>query len=821
MFERFTGDARTVVVLAQDEARRLGHHYVGSEHLLLALWRKGGPVVERVLADTLVKLEQVEAAIVAAFRLDDSAPRPTSLPFSGTAKRVLDQALREALSMGHNHIGAEHLLLGITRDPNSLASIVLGGLGVDSSRLRSSAMQHLAEAEAASTGPAPAAAGRSRAARPASVLEAFSRNLTAEAARGDLDPVVGRQREIDRILQILVRRTKTNPVLVGDPGVGKTALVEGLAARVAAGQVPAKLAGIQIHSVDMGALVAGTRFRGDFEERIKALIDEAKERPEVVLFLDEIHTLVGTGAGEGTLDAAQMLKPALARGEIRLIGATTTDEYRHIEQDPALERRFAPVQVEEPTVTQTIAVLRGLREHYETHHELTITDDALEAAARLSARYLPERRLPDKAFDLLDEAAARVRLVLDAGAEGLQRLVTHLSETDALRNVATVDGDTREAERLATELRAIQQDVVAVRRTLDGNGSVAAGDVAAALATWTGIPAETLTGAEAARLVGMEEVLARRLVGQQHATAAVSAAVRRSRSGMGDPNRPVGSFLFLGPTGVGKTELARALAEFLFGDVSAMVRIDMSEYMEAHTVSRLVGAPPGYVGHDAGGQLTEAVRRRPYRLVLLDEVEKAHPEVFNTLLQVLDDGRLTDGQGRTVDFTNTVIVMTSNLGSDQLNRRTTGFTGGQLPVDHNRVVALDAVKKAFRPEFVNRIDEVIVFDPLDPAAVEAIATKFAQQVIQRAATRGLQLSFAPEALAHLARAGFDPELGARPLRRVFQRQVEDPLAEGILLGHFGPGDTAVVETDLDVETGRSSIVIRHRQGNPLVDLMTN
>ncbi|MDX1689594.1 MAG: ATP-dependent Clp protease ATP-binding subunit [Acidimicrobiia bacterium] len=818
MFERFTDRARRVVVLAQEEARLLNHNYIGTEHILLGLIHEGEGVAARALEGMGISLESVRTQVVEIIGQGAQAPSG-HIPFTPRAKKVLELSLREALQLGHNYIGTEHILLGLIREGEGVAAQVLQKLGAELHKVRQTVIQLLSGAQSEDE---PTAAGaRSSSSESSSrrgggsessgstVLDQFGRNLTQYAREGKLDPVIGRHREIERVMQVLSRRTKNNPVLIGEPGVGKTAIVEGLASNVVAGEVPDTLRGKHIYTLDLGALVAGSRYRGDFEERLKKVLKEIRTRGDIILFIDEIHTLVGAGAAEGAIDAASILKPMLARGELQTIGATTLEEYRkYLEKDSALERRFQPIQVDEPTVADTIQILSGLREKYESHHRATYTDSALVSAANLADRYIADRQLPDKAIDLLDEAGSRMRIKRKAPTPELEDVETQLSDARSQKEEAV---QAQQYER-AAQLRDKERELVADRQRLesevdDGVETVTSvideEQIAEVLAQWTGIPVQSLTEEETEKLLKMEENLHQRIVGQEEAIVAVSRAIRRTRAGLKDPKRPAGSFIFLGPSGVGKTETAKALAEFLFGDESSLIQLDMSEYMEKHTVSRLVGSPPGYVGYDEGGQLTEAVRRKPFSVVLFDEIEKAHPDVFNTLLQILEDGRLTDSQGRTVDFKNTVIIMTSNLGTKELKQKAIGFVEQTEDVSYEQIKAkvTDALKQQFRPEFLNRIDEIIVFHELTMDEVKSIVDLMLRRVREQLKSQALDLALSDAAKELLATKGYDPALGARPLRRAIQRMLEDPLSEKVLFGEFSAGSTILVDVDEEDENG--------------------
>ncbi|MDA8186059.1 MAG: ATP-dependent Clp protease ATP-binding subunit [Acidimicrobiales bacterium] len=813
MFERFTDRARRVLVLAQEEARLLNHSFIGTEHILLGLIHEGEGVAAKALEQLGISLEAVREKVEETIGLSGSAPSG-SPPFTPRAKKVLELSLREALQLGHNYIGTEHMLLGLVREGEGVAAQVLVSLGADLARVRQQVIQLLSgyqgkETAGASVGPS---SGETSTGSP--VLDQFGRNLTQLAREGKLDPVIGREKEIERVMQVLSRRTKNNPVLIGEPGVGKTAIVEGLSQRIVANDVPETLKAKQLYTLDLGALVAGSRYRGDFEERLKKVLKEIRTRGDIVLFIDELHTLVGAGAAEGAIDAASILKPMLARGELQTIGATTLDEYRkHLEKDAALERRFQPIKVEQPTVAHTIEILKGLRDRYETHHSVTITDQALVAAANLADRYLADRQLPDKAIDLIDEAGSRLRIRRMTTPPDYKKLEEDIARIRSDKEAAIERQAFDQAKKLAEQEKERIDRKAAMEAEWRADGVelfdiVDEEVIAEVLANWTGIPVYRLTEEETAKLLRMEEELHKRVVGQEEAIKALSRAIRRTRAGLKDPKRPSGSFIFLGPTGVGKTELAKALAEFLFDDEDALIQLDMSEYMEKHTVSRLVGSPPGYVGYEEGGQLTEAVRRKPFSVVLFDEVEKAHPDVFNALLQILEDGRLTDAQGRSVDFKNTVLIMTSNLGTADLRKSSVGFAKASEAVSYERMKAKvhDALKVHFRPEFLNRIDEVIVFHELSRDEVVQIVDLMVRRVSDQLMSQGIALELTDAAKVLLAEKGYDPTLGARPLRRAIQQQIEDPLSERILWKEFRVGETVVV----DVEDGE--IVFRAVEG---------
>ena len=807
MFERFTDRARRVVVLAQEEARLLNHNYIGTEHILLGLIHEGEGVAAKALESLGISLEAVRSQVEELIGQGGSSPSG-HIPFTPRAKKVLELSLREALQLGHNYIGTEHILLGLIREGEGVAAQVLVKLGADLSRVRQQVIQLLSgySGSGAPSGEKAGVTSRGGGGDSASgslVLDQFGNNLTKAAREKKLDPVIGRQRETERVMQVLSRRTKNNPVLIGESGVGKTAIVEGLAQMIANDEVPETIAGKQVYTLDLGALVAGSRYRGDFEERLKKVLKEIKTRGDIVLFIDEIHTLVGAGAAEGAIDAASILKPMLARGELQTIGATTLDEYRkHFEKDAALERRFQPIRVEEPTVAHTIEILKGIRERYETHHRVTITDQALVAAANLADRYITDRHLPDKAIDLIDEAGSRLRIKRMHTPEDLRELESSLNEIVLRKKAAVESQDFEEAGRLRDQEKELLTKKEAKESEIRSSGvdlfdEVDEEAIAEVLSVWTGIPVYKLTEEETQKLLHMEDELHKRVIGQEDAIKAVSQAIRRTRAGLKDPKRPSGSFVFLGPSGVGKTELAKTLAEFLFGDEDALIALDMSEYMEKHTVSRLVGSPPGYVGYDEGGQLTEAVRRRPFSVVLFDEVEKAHPDVFNTLLQILEEGRLTDAQGRTVDFRNTVLIMTSNLGTADLRKANLGFAKADEAVSYERMKnkVQDALKAHFKPEFLNRIDDTIVFHELTVSEVTRIVDLMIRRLSTQLAGQGLGLELTDAAKEFLAREGYDPTMGARPLRRAIQRLVEDPLSERLLNKEFTAGEIIVVDID--------------------------
>ena len=830
MFERFTDRARRVVVLAQEEARLLNHNYIGTEHILLGLIHEGEGVAAKALESLGISLEAVRQQVEEIIGQGGQSPSG-HIPFTPRAKKVLELSLREALQLGHNYIGTEHILLGLIREGEGVAAQVLVKLGADLSRVRQQVIQLLSgypgsqsgEGQTSGSGEKATAGGGSgsESASGSLVLDQFGRNFTQLAREKKLDPVIGRERETERMMQVLSRRTKNNPVLVGEPGVGKTAIVEGLAQAIADDNVPETLHNKQLYTLDLGALVAGSRYRGDFEERLKKVLKEIKTRGDIILFIDEMHTLVGAGAAEGAIDAASILKPMLARGELQTIGATTLDEYRkHLEKDAALERRFQKVVVDEPSVAHTIEILKGLRERYEQHHRVTITDQALVAAANLADRYISDRFLPDKAIDLIDEAGSRLRIHRMQTPPDYREIENELADVVSKKKEAVESQDFEAAGQLRDrekELLANKEEKDAEMRAsgVDLFDEVDEEGIAEVLSLWTGIPVYKLTEEETTKLLRMEDELHRRVIGQEEAIKAVSQAIRRTRAGLKDPKRPSGSFIFLGPSGVGKTELAKTLAEFLFGDEDAMISLDMSEYMEKHTVSRLVGSPPGYVGYEEGGQLTEAVRRKPFSVVLFDEIEKAHTDVFNTLLQILEEGRLTDSQGRSVDFRNTVLIMTSNLGTADLRKAQVGFSRNDEAVSYEKMKEKvnDALKAHFRPEFLNRIDDVIVFHELTQKEVISIVDLMIVRVTEQLAGQGMGLEVSPDAKVFLGEKGYDPTLGARPLRRAIQRLVEDPLSERLLWKEFRAGQIikADLEPDPDNE-GESRIVFTGEEG---------
>ncbi|HZA17670.1 MAG TPA: ATP-dependent Clp protease ATP-binding subunit [Pseudonocardiaceae bacterium] len=803
MFERFTDRARRVVVLAQEEARMLNHNYIGTEHILLGLIHEGEGVAAKALESLGIALEGVRQQVEEIIGQGQQAPSG-HIPFTPRAKKVLELSLREALQLGHNYIGTEHILLGLIREGEGVAAQVLVKLGADLNRVRQQVLQLLSGYQGKE--PTESGSGRGEGTPSSSlVLDQFGRNLTASAREGKLDPVIGRGKEIERVMQVLSRRTKNNPILVGEPGVGKTAVVEGLAQNIIKGEVPETLKDKQLYTLDLGSLVAGSRYRGDFEERLKKVLKEIRTRGDIILFIDEVHTLVGAGAAEGAIDAASILKPMLARGELQTIGATTLDEYRkHIEKDPALERRFQPIQVGEPPVDHTIEILKGLRDRYEAHHRVSITDSALVAAATLADRYINDRFLPDKAIDLVDEAGARMRIRRMTAPPDLREFDEKIA---AVRRDKESAIDAQDFEK-AAKLRDSEKQLLVKKSErekqwkagdLDVVAEVDEEQIAEVLANWTGIPVFKLTEEETTRLLRMEDELHKRIIGQHEAVKAVSKAMRRTRAGLKDPKRPSGSFIFAGPSGVGKTELSKALAEFLFGDDDALIQIDMGEFHDRYTASRLFGAPPGYVGYEEGGQLTEKVRRKPFSVVLFDEIEKAHQEVYNTLLQVLEDGRLTDGQGRTVDFKNTVIIFTTNLGTSDISKAVgLGFSvGNDESSNYERMKSKvnDEVKKHFRPEFLNRIDDTIVFHQLTEEEIIRMVDLMISRVEVQLRNKDMELELTTMAKRLLAKRGFDPVMGARPLRRTIQREIEDQMSEKILFGEIEPGQIIIVDAE--------------------------
>jgi ATP-dependent Clp protease ATP-binding subunit ClpC len=847
MFERFTERARKVVVLAQEEARHFNHNYIGTEHLLLGLLREDEGVAARALTSLNVTLDEVREQVESIVGYGEEGSGGQA-PFTPRSKKVLELALREALQLGHNYIGTEHILLGLVRESEGVAARVLSNLDIDPDKVRREVVRMLGGGRGqrgrGSSSGSQQGSGEQRGSQQGGVeakrpktrqLDQYGRNLTVAAEEGQIDPVVGRATEIERIMQILVRRTKNNPVIIGEPGVGKTAIVEGLADEIANDRVPEILKGKEVYTLDLGSLVAGSKYRGEFEERLKKIMKEITDHGDIILFIDEMHNLVGAGAAEGAIDAASILKPALARGELQVVGATTLDEYRkHVEKDKALERRFQKIQVGEPTVEETEQILRGLREKYESHHKIQITDEALKSAAELGDRYISDRFLPDKAIDLVDEAASKMKIKTMSSPPYYKEVDDELSDIRS-RKEAAIDGQQfeeaaglrDEEKRLAVQRREIEENWREQEDGGDGETprvSIGETEIAEIVSMWTGIPVKKMTEEESAKLLKMEDALHGRVVGQNEAIKSVSRSIRRTMAGLKDPDRPSGSFVFLGPTGVGKTELARTLSEYLFGDQDSMIRLDMSEYMERHTTSRLVGSPPGYVGYDEGGQLTEQVRRKPYSVVLLDEIEKAHPEVFNILLQILEDGQLTDAQGRVVDFKNTLLIMTSNVGAQTINKtKSLGFTDEESGPSYKEMKSrvTGELKKIFRPELLNRIDETIVFHKLEREDMRHIIEIQVKRLRQQLVEREISLEFTPEALDKLSDAGYDPAYGARPLKRVIQRHVEDPMSEMFLKGEVPAGAKVTVETnDVDVdeaeENGSSIVDIKVTQSKEVV-----
>jgi ATP-dependent Clp protease ATP-binding subunit ClpC len=827
MFERFTDRARRVVVLAQEEARMLSHNYIGTEHILLGLIHEGEGVAAKALESLDISLEAVRAQVEEIIGQGQQAPSG-HIPFTPRAKKVLELSLREALQLGHSYIGTEHILLGLIREGEGVAAQVLQKLGADLNRVRQQVIQLLSGFQGKESGQAAAATAGAGGDAPSSslVLDQFGRNLTQDAREGKLDPVIGREQEIERVMQILSRRTKNNPVLIGEPGVGKTTIVEGLAQDIVKGNVPETLKDKQIYTLDLGALVAGSRYRGDFEERLKKVLKEIRTRGDIVLFIDEIHTLVGAGAAEGAIDAASILKPMLARGELQTIGATTLDEYRkYLEKDAALERRFQPIQVAEPSIAHTIEMLKGLRDRYEAHHRVTITDEALVSAATLADRYISDRFLPDKAIDLIDEAGSRLRIRRMTAPADLREYDDKIADVRQ-RKEGAIDGQDFEA---AARLRDEEKQLILAKAErekqwragdMDEVAEVDEELIAEVLAVATGIPIVKLSEEESSRLLKMEDELHKRVIGQEEAVKALSRAIRRTRAGLKDPKRPGGSFIFAGPSGVGKTWLSKTLAEFLFGDEDALIQLDMSEYGEKHTVSRLFGSPPGYVGYEEGGQLTEKVRRKPFSVVLFDEVEKAHPDIFNSLLQILEEGRLTDSQGRVVDFKNCVIIMTTNLGTRDIAKGVNlGFQqagDAQGSYDRMKAKVSEELKQHFRPEFLNRVDEIIVFPPLSQEQIVSMVDNMIAAVELRLRDRDMRIELTQGAKNLLAQRGFDPVLGARPLRRTVQREIEDVLAEKMLYGEVGPGQIVLV--DVDGEGPNAAFTFEGQKVSELPDL---
>ncbi|WNQ11710.1 ATP-dependent protease ATP-binding subunit ClpC [Paenibacillus aurantius] len=804
MFGRFTERAQKVLALAQEEAVRLGHNNIGTEHILLGLIREGEGIAAKALIALGLGLEKIQDEVESL--IGRGQEQPTNIAYTPRAKKVIELSMDEARKLGHTYVGTEHILLGLIREGEGVAARVLNNLGISLNKARQQVLQLLGSSETVS----------SNHGSPANVntptLDGLARDLTAFAKEGNLDPVIGRSKEIERVIQVLSRRTKNNPVLIGEPGVGKTAIAEGLAQKIINNEIPETLRDKRVMTLDMGSVVAGTKYRGEFEDRLKKIMDEIRQAGNIILFIDELHTLIGAGGAEGAIDASNILKPALARGELQCIGATTLDEYRkYIEKDAALERRFQPITVDQPTVEEAIQILHGLRDRYEAHHRVKITDDAIEAAVKLSDRYITDRFLPDKAIDLIDEAGSKVRLHSYTVPPTLKEMETKLENVRKEKDAAVQSQEFEKAAALRDTEQKMREELEQTKnewKEKQGrtDSEVTPEDIAQVVASWTGIPVVKLAEEETERLLKMESILHERVIGQDEAVRAVSRAIRRARAGLKDVKRPMGSFIFLGPTGVGKTELARALAESLFGDENAVIRIDMSEYMEKHSTSRLVGAPPGYVGYEEGGQLTEKVRRKPYSVVLLDEIEKAHPEVFNILLQVLEDGRLTDSKGRTVDFRNTLIIMTSNVGAEMIKKNSSlGFTAGNdagRDYTNMKDKVMGELKKSFRPEFLNRIDEIIVFHSLEEEHIARIVSLMASDLRKRLKEQEVDFELTDAAMSYLAKEGFDPAYGARPLRRAIQKHIEDRLSEELLKGNIAKGDSLTI----DLKDGELEVV---------------
>ncbi|SMO80126.1 ATP-dependent Clp protease ATP-binding subunit ClpC [Melghirimyces algeriensis] len=795
MFGRFTERAQKVLALAQEEAVRLGHNNIGTEHILLGLVREDEGIAAKALMALGLGLEKIQNEVESL--IGRGQGEPSNIAYTPRAKKVIELSMDEARKLGHTYVGTEHILLGLIREGEGVAARVLNNLGVSLNKARQQVMQLLGSSEAVSSHQGTSANANTP------TLDSLARDLTSAAREDNLDPVIGRSKEIERVIQVLSRRTKNNPVLIGEPGVGKTAVAEGLAQKIVDGETPETLRGKRVMTLDMGTVVAGTKYRGEFEDRLKKIMEEIRQAGNIILFIDELHTLIGAGGAEGAIDASNILKPALARGDLQCIGATTLDEYRkYIEKDAALERRFQPITVEEPSTEEAIQILKGLRDRYEAHHRVKITDEAIETSVKLSDRYITDRYLPDKAIDLIDEAASKVRLSSYTVPPDLKEMEQKLEEVRKEKDAAVQSQEFEKAASLRDREQKLREELESTRnRWKEDQGrtdsEVGPEDIAEVVANWTGIPVKKLAEEESERLLNMEEILHKRVIGQDEAVRSVSRAIRRARAGLKDPKRPIGSFIFLGPTGVGKTELARALAEAMFGDEEAVIRVDMSEYMEKHSTARLVGAPPGYVGYDEGGQLTEKVRRKPYSVILFDEVEKAHPEVFNIMLQVLEDGRLTDGKGRTVDFRNTVIIMTSNVGADLIKQnKRLGFTvGDQAENEYESMKdnVMEELKKTFRPEFLNRIDDVIVFHSLKEEHLQQIVTLMSDQLRRRLQEQEIDFTLTDQAANYLAKAGFDPTYGARPLRRAIQKHIEDRLSEELLKGNIKHGDTVKID----------------------------
>ena len=796
MFGRFTERAQKVLALAQEEAIRLGHNNIGTEHILLGLTREGEGIAAKALYGLGLGSEKIQKEVENLIGKGQEASQ--TIHYTPRAKKVIELSMDEARKLGHSYVGTEHILLGLIREGEGVAARVLNNLGVSLNKARQQVLQLLGSNESGGH------QGGASASANTPTLDSLARDLTSIAREGSLDPVIGRGKEIQRVIEVLSRRTKNNPVLIGEPGVGKTAIAEGLAQQIVNNEVPEILRDKRVMTLDMGTVVAGTKYRGEFEDRLKKVMDEIRQAGNIILFIDELHTLIGAGGAEGAIDASNILKPSLARGELQCIGATTLDEYRkYIEKDAALERRFQPIRVDEPTLEESIQILEGLRDRYEAHHRVSITDEAIQAAVKLSDRYISDRFLPDKAIDLIDEAGSKVRLRSFTTPPNLKELEVKLEEVRKEKDSAVQSQEFEKAASLRDTEQRLREQLEETKKNWKEkqgkeNNEVTVEDIASVVSSWTGVPVSKLAETEMAKLLNLEELLHSRVIGQEEAVKAVSKAVRRARAGLKDPKRPIGSFVFLGPTGVGKTELARALAEAMFGDEDAMIRIDMSEYMEKHSTSRLVGSPPGYVGYEEGGQLTEKVRRKPYSVVLLDEIEKAHPDVFNILLQVLEDGRLTDSKGRTVDFRNTVLIMTSNVGAEALKRnKYVGFNiqDGDQDYKDMKGKVMGELKKAFRPEFLNRIDEIIVFHALERKHLEEIVTLLSEQLIKRLKEQHISLELTAAAKEKISQEGYDPEYGARPLRRAIQKHIEDRLSEELLKGTLLTGQHAIIDVD--------------------------
>ncbi|MDT9027669.1 ATP-dependent protease ATP-binding subunit ClpC [Rossellomorea yichunensis] len=796
MFGRFTERAQKVLALAQEEAIRLAHSNIGTEHILLGLVREGEGIAAKALTALGLSPEKIQKEVEGL--IGKGTEKSQTIHYTPRAKKVIELSMDEARKLGHSYVGTEHILLGLIREGEGVAARVLGNLGVSLNKARQQVLQLLGSNDSSNH----QGGGNANANTP--TLDGLARDLTAIAREGSLDPVIGRSKEIQRVIEVLSRRTKNNPVLIGEPGVGKTAIAEGLAQQIIANEVPEILRDKRVMTLDMGTVVAGTKYRGEFEDRLKKVMDEIRQAGNIILFIDELHTLIGAGGAEGAIDASNILKPSLARGELQCIGATTLDEYRkYIEKDAALERRFQPIQVNEPTAEESIQILKGLRDRYEAHHRVSITDEAIDAAVKFSDRYISDRFLPDKAIDLIDEAGSKVRLRSYTTPPNLKELEAKLEEIRKEKDAAVQSQEFEKAASLRDSEQKLREELEETKNTWkekqgQENTEVTVEDIAKVVSNWTGVPVSKLAQTETDRLLKLEEILHSRVIGQSEAVVAVSKAVRRARAGLKDPKRPIGSFIFLGPTGVGKTELARALAESMFGDEDAMIRIDMSEYMEKHSTSRLVGSPPGYVGYEEGGQLTEKVRRKPYSVVLLDEIEKAHPDVFNILLQVLEDGRLTDSKGRTVDFRNTVLIMTSNVGAQSLkSNKYVGFNiqDGKQDYKDMKGKVMEELKRAFRPEFLNRIDEIIVFHSLEKDHLKEIVTLMSNQLTTRLKEQDIHLELSAAAKEKIADEGFDPEYGARPLRRAIQKHVEDKLSEELLRGKVLTGQNILIDVE--------------------------